>query len=706
MELPFLSASTDAKKQLLLKVKQTLKEEFVGLDDIIDHIIHLMTPWYLYPQLQKRPLCINLWGMTGVGKTSLVKRLVELLSFEQQFYHFDMGNNSERVDTLKTFFKEVMSRAQSYPFILALDEFQYANTLDPKGAELQKAYSRVVWELLDAGKFQVFRDTHISTDFELLISELNYLFDKGIKVIDGYVTEGIEYYLQLKENRPKRMFEPDDDNDFDYVTIQGEKKSRKIARRKLLLIDENIVTDIYEGCFGLFAHKMEIRDKLSQMDGAQTLDFLKQVSAFIHSRREIDCTQAMIFILGNLDEAYGISGNLNPDINADEFYKRSKRITINHIKSALQQRFRNEQIGRLGNNHIIYPALNKASFRKIISNELNKLAAQALQAFGIKVTFDSSVNKVIYDEGVYPTQGTRPLFSTIQHLIEPQISLVPAMILENRLSCNDVTISITGKKIHLYFTKKGRVIYQHTEKLNLHLRSLRIAKKDELQAVTAVHECGHAVASSVLLKILPAQIFSISADISNTGLMVTDSRERMVWSKITVMQRAAVCLAGLAAEKIVFGEEYITAGSESDLRMATHLISNLVKKQGLAGGNFYVDVEAPFNSEAVFDDEYSFNEKVKVLLADAAQLAEKTLQQHKSLLVDTSQYLSRNSSMNKKQFMRFLEKHKCSQPLPSGGEHFSYRSLLMNAVSTGRDTDKLIEASFISLNKGVEKNGN
>lgn len=103
-----------------------------------------------------------------------------------------------------------------------------------------------------------------------------------------------------------------------------------------------------------------------------------------------------------------MSGELSPDINANEYRKISKRINVTHVKNALKKRFKNEQIARLGNNHFIYAALGEKDYQNIIANELHKYKLQLFEKHGISLQFDSSVEEILYKEGVFPTQGTRP----------------------------------------------------------------------------------------------------------------------------------------------------------------------------------------------------------------------------------------------------------------------------------------------------------
>ena len=66
--------------------------------------------------------------------------------------------------------------------------------------------------------------------------------------------------------------------------------------------------------------------------------------------------QMLIFISGNIDEAYNFAENVDDvDRDADVYYEMSKKINFLNIKNALTDKFKPEQISRFGNNHIIYP---------------------------------------------------------------------------------------------------------------------------------------------------------------------------------------------------------------------------------------------------------------------------------------------------------------------------------------------------------------
>ena len=73
-------------------IRARLKEDFVGIDEIIDSLLDYIQIWYLMPEILTRPIIVCLWGMTGVGKTDLVRRLAQYLEFQERFVEIELGN--------------------------------------------------------------------------------------------------------------------------------------------------------------------------------------------------------------------------------------------------------------------------------------------------------------------------------------------------------------------------------------------------------------------------------------------------------------------------------------------------------------------------------------------------------------------------------------------------------------------------------------
>ena len=109
----------------------------------------LIRPWWLFPQAQLRPMVVNLWGMTGCGKTALVKRLVELLRLEQSYVQVDTGEFRDNSEVwLKTLLAEDLVHHSGKPSVICLDEFQFARSIGDGGQELNAEKLRIIWEML------------------------------------------------------------------------------------------------------------------------------------------------------------------------------------------------------------------------------------------------------------------------------------------------------------------------------------------------------------------------------------------------------------------------------------------------------------------------------------------------------------------------------------------------------------------------------
>ena len=150
MKNDFNSDLLSKRERLVDDAIKTLKHEFIGIDDQIDSVMDNLRTWFLFPELQTRPLVVSLWGMSGVGKTSLVKRIAELLEIDKDMVYFNFAEIGECSSwEIENELEEKLSNEKSNRMFV-YDEFQYAATLDKHGDELtKKSGLKPFWELLD-----------------------------------------------------------------------------------------------------------------------------------------------------------------------------------------------------------------------------------------------------------------------------------------------------------------------------------------------------------------------------------------------------------------------------------------------------------------------------------------------------------------------------------------------------------------------------
>lgn len=661
------------KSKILENARIELKKEFVGIEQVIDDVIENVRSWYILSAIQDKPVVINLWGLTGTGKTSLVLRLMELINYTDKTYRFDLGEKDGR-RSFRNALNDLCENPDDSPIAIILDELQHARTV--KGIEreeIENDKNRMIWEIIDSGKVSYVEWKSGLWIVEKLAKNLNEILNAGVKVKNGLVTHKKNLFME------------------ELNIIQN-------SNEPLLFIQENE----YEEIISLAGEEMgltlksDLAKHLLKLDGPESISFLYRVVNIATKPKVKNFSKAIVFVLGNIDEAYTMSGNYNIDISADEFYEMSLKITIPDIKRALRGRFRDEQIARLGNIHIIYPALNSSAFYKLIRLELSRIEKSIYEMLHLKIEFQDSLVNEIYKEGVYPTQGARPLFTTIHQMVKSKLSNQFNIILKFNLSVDRLVLSVLDEQLVCEFYENKVLKHVHSEPITYNLEKLRKPRKDDQQAIAAVHEAGHAVLSIALMKTVPELIVSVTSDSDSMGFMISKNEKNYI-SKLEILPKIAIILGGIVAEELIFGENYLTSGGTSDIRKATENLMILYKKQGFSG--LPITYGKSINEEKnVYHQIEEMEEEVKATIIKAKDLAKDEILKHKELLLAIADILSDRVRIEKDEIIRLVQKHSKIK-LPSKPNNY-YRNVLKAKVETRKIFDKCQHRTPITLNKG------
>lgn len=539
-------------RKLLKQAKQTLCSEFIGLDAVICQVVDAITPWYLMPEWHERPLVINLWGMTGTGKTTLVNRLSELLCLNDRTFQVDLGNGFYR-----NIFQEIKNHRNGQQMILVLDEFQLFRTIDEDNKETQRNRKHI-WDLIDSGKYQDVEFSFRLHELQSVISKMRYMLELGMRVNNGIVKSHFDQYTEL----------------FDESKWKEDGQPLWFFPRSLWSILTELSPD--------YIIPQRWKDFAIAHTNAEQIEELERVLLKALQPQEVDCSNALIFVIGNLDEAYGVSKNMNRDLHADAFHEATKRIGIQQIKNALLSRFRPEQIARLGNIHILYPALSSSHFRQIIEQSLQKITWQLADQAQVALTINKDVIDFIYAEGVYPAQGVRPLFSTIRSALWPAVSHFAYYVKGKKeriwkLSWDTVTNS--------WLFVGGKYQFRHAYKPES-LRFINEPLSDGDKKLIAVHEAGHVLGMIALQGELPDYVYNNTHNGVLSGEVLQMQRNDLQ-TKETLINLVSSILGGWVAEGFVFGEEGRTAGSDGDLRKATRILLDALKTEGIDNDPYF-----------------------------------------------------------------------------------------------------------------------
>ena len=652
-----------AKQQILEDARQQLKQKFIGIDKQIDQVVDACTSWYLLPEYQQRPVIINLWGMTGTGKTDMVSHLINYLNFKNFSFSFDMSSGSARWDIDRKL-SDFSDTHNGEPLVLLFDEFQNARGINEKGIESQSL--PLLWKLLDSGTYYV---SQFATDIygiRELTDDLDYAVQEGVKAQAGLVTSKIPLFKKIMAPKSNGRIFMDDDE------IEPE----------ITLVPPNYYGAIYRLDQVNFDHLHQVERFLATMDELETLTYLHKLLKRGPKPKEVDCSKALIFVLGNLDEAYSMASDFSVELDADLFHQQSLKIDMLQVKNELRSRFRFEQIARLGNNHIIYPALSRKNYQDIIALKLQQIASKFEKKHGLHLSFSLDLHHLLYREGVIPSQGTRPILSTIQNLISDKLSLILVEVFKSKIETDHVYMDYAEKELIAKFKRKDETVHHLSIPVFLQLEPLRKSKKDDLQAITAAHEAGHAVASIFAEGLTPEVLISQSIDRAHHGF-IHINRIKEYWSYTDKLNLVCNLLAGREAERLLFGSENLTSGAENDLAKATHIVSTMFRKSGMGRkmGSFSLPGEQNVTYLRGANDE--FENEIQITLEKASQRAREILQQEYKLFLHIAAHLADHNSLDKKQLIEMVKNLAIQEPPLA--ENFAYRKKLMGQLAQFTD---------------------
>ncbi len=562
------------RKAVLEQVGKQLKTEFYGLDTIIDKAIASVYAWYVFPELIRRPVIVNLWGMTGVGKTQLVRRLAALLGFSNKFVEIQMdgtsGGSMYRQDSICSILSNCIDEGE--PGILLLDEIQRFRTVADDGTDMKVERYQDVWMLLSDGKFAANSDLFIQ--LEMMIASQQYQDEQEKE-------RNEERETQVKTPKAEGASSSKATADDDKPTVKARHKRFKVHPweakmfKQMLRLPESVV-------------------EIMTWDAKKIGDLLNKI---VNERIDwqIDYTKLIIFVSGNLDSAFAGSGSTEDcDTDADFYHKITSMITVTDIKRSLRKRFKPEQISRLGSNHVIYPSMAKSSYQKLIRATCEKYIVEMREATDIRFSVEPEVYDVIYTNAVYPTQGTRPVFSAIHQIFSTGLVNIACWCLEHNIHDVSLRIDIVAQKMIATDAFSGK---EYSTVIDLEITRRKAKISTDMKTLIAAHESGHAVVYALLTKSAPLETKINATSFANGYMIPNDStNQNLILTKKMLRNDIAVELAGTVAEEIVFGPDNRSSGCRTDIANATASAALYVRKLGFDGtlshinGDHVVDI--------------------------------------------------------------------------------------------------------------------
>ena len=591
----------NTKKQRLEIIKVELKREFIGIDYIIEELVDYIQIWYLMPEILTRPIIVNLWGMTGVGKTDLIRKLVSKLDYQDRFVEVELSNGESTWNSNVSSILETNGINNAKPAIVLFDEIQRFYTIDSEGKPLLNTRFQDFWELLSDGKLAK-RDAKES--------------------IDDY----LQRYLYAAMQRQKRRQKLKDAPPMPPDSMNSNGFSE----------DEEATVGVWEAqsLKKIFDLK-ETVNEIAEMREEDVLMMMQQTREKKKVYEPINHSKTLIIISGNLDEAYSMANETGEtDIEADIFRAYTEKITIVDIKNALSRKFKPEQVARFGNIHLIYKSLRKIDFEHLIQEELVKIIKKNKEHFGVDIEISQNFNQLIYQNGVFPVQGVRPVFSSITDIVEANLSKLLFEAFMGNLMHIAMDYDFDKKKIVAQLAGKRTIELDYVGKID----QIRRDNSPDMVANIAVHESGHAIVYGILLGLAPLQLKSRVASRYAQGFSFP---HLIHLSKENIINKIKVFLAGGIAEEIVFGEEKATISRSFDREEATSMIMEYIRKYGF-DKNFqaYYAHSGPYSMDLSVTDW-----AIERMIRDLTKETQEILEKNKEFLVFLSKELAKKGSL-------------------------------------------------------------
>jgi hypothetical protein len=307
----------------------------------------------------------------------------------------------------------------------------------------------------------------------------------------------------------------------------------------------------------------------------------------------------------------------------------------------------------LGNNHVIYPSLNQATYERLIRNACATYVDEVQASSGLRFTLDDTVYSGIYANAVFPAQGTRPLFSSVHAILSAPLVSAVLWALEHGLGTDAqlmVSLNVNTQRLHVQCKQGQCDSLQTSYAVPLDLNQLKQRASADFRALLAVHEAGHGLIYGRLFGHAPQEVkinvASFEGGYNSYVRMKTVSQQNC-------LDRICVSLAGRAAEALVFGDSACTTGSESDFKSATAVAAQYVRSYGFGSRLSRTDVTHEMNQEVNTDIQPS-NVEIEALLVQEYARAQAVLKTDVALLMQITHILLADGHIAKEHIAQLL----------------------------------------------------
>lgn len=597
---------------------ERLRRSHFAIDTEIHRLIDAFAPWHQFAEARSRPRAIGLWGMTGTGKSSLLRELVKATGWEQRTIWQDGGNFHTR-NWLEDVLQEHTERIDGKPFILVLDEFQHAFTMGPRFFKEEPPALRMFWELLDSGRVIISGPGYTGDvlevhDYaELLASALR----AGVRIERGRVIAGKAQFQKVMDRHSTQL---------------DEKKS--VVPHETLQTLRNLHWPPQPSIAFL-------QTQATQLDGPGILQWITAIVERAQRPRVVDCSKMLVVMLGNLDEFYLTGKTPLTELDPDVLLHLHRTAGLENIQHALTKLFRIEQVGRMGNTHIAFPPIGQATVDKLVAHAVTGLEQRLKPCCGCTVEVDATIVDHLRATSSIAVLGARPVVQAVENTVPLMLSR--ALARPEAASATGIQLRIADRRLVARFIHTCGAM---EAEIPWHFSATSTGLDASLLERISVHESGHLVCGMLLGRKRPLQACARSKDPESGGFVIWERKPRQYLLRKEIVPELAVIIGGWAAERLHYGAYGVSNGSSSDIRKAGTLALDMAKNEGMGAARINYALHSRYDDNAFHTDSGEAEAQARQWIEEAEASALATLREHRELLDECTERLIAKGSLH------------------------------------------------------------
>ena len=227
--------------------------------------------------------------------------------------------------------------------------------------------------------------------------------------------------------------------------------------------------------------------------------------------------------------------------------------------------------------------------------------------------------------------------------------------------------------------------------------------QEKEKRIIAFHELGHALLAHVQPEADAPEKISIVRRWHALWLTwITPAEDRNLYSRNYILAEVAGLLWGRASEEIFFGKDNITTGASNDFERANKIIRDMITKYGMDPEIGLVVYPDENSSNFSFFKPYSeetaqkIDEKVKMYLEDAYEVAKNTILDHKETMEKIAELLIKKEYISGEDFSIMVEN-------PDKIEEFKNADEVVTKAEEKSEVEEVIEKVEEKMNGKWEK---